>query len=125
MTITCTCMHVCVHVHGIVYTRTCTLYIQCTCTCTMEVQGVCDLPLCLTQSDRLVYTRLAKAFQTSVQKFQLLQKVMYPVHVMMCIHTCTYSKRQKNVSKNVRYRFVKRYLPCGFVAVFDSRAVRF
>lgn len=26
------------------------------------------------QSDRLVYTRLAKAFQTSVQKFQLLQK---------------------------------------------------
>ena len=36
-----------------------------------------------------------------------------------------YSTRQKNVSKNVRYRFVKRYLPCGFVAVFDSRAVRF
>ena len=37
----------------------------------------------------------------------------------------TYSTRQKNVSKNVRYRFVRRYLPCGFVAVFDTRAVRF
>ena len=32
---------------------------------------------------------------------------------------------KKNVSKNVRYRFVKRDLPSGFVAVFDSRAVRF
>ena len=32
---------------------------------------------------------------------------------------------KNKVSKNVRYRFVKRYLPCGFVAVFDSRAVRF
>ena len=32
---------------------------------------------------------------------------------------------KNNVSKNVRYHFVKLYLPCGFVAVFDSRAVRF
>ena len=36
-----------------------------------------------------------------------------------------YIRVKKNVSKNVRYRFVKRYLPCGFVAVFDSRAIRF
>ena len=54
-----------------------------------------------------------------------------PMCVLVFVHTCTlyvegiYSTRQKNVSKNVRYRFVKRYLPCGFVAVFDSRTVRF
>ena len=44
------------------------------------------------QSDRLVYSRLAKAFQISLQKFQPVQQVISSVHYtsvgvyVMCKH---------------------------------------
>ena len=41
------------------------------------------------------------------------------------IRVLSYSMRQKNVSKIVPFRSLKRYLPCRLFPVFSSNTVRF
>ena len=109
------------HVHVHVYTCTLYMYIHVHCTCTMYSVHLEHIELVQVKSHFRQLWNLGSVlrFSESVNVSCTL------VHSAVYMYMYMYSTCQKNVSKNVRYRFVKRYLPCGFVAVFDSRAVRF